>query len=68
MIEDELLILASIAEFLQDKGYECLQASNGEEGIKIANHETPDLVVCDINMEGLNGYEVLRNLRSNPQT
>ncbi len=68
IIEDEQLILESIAEYLQDEGYECLQASNGEDGIQIANHETPDLVVCDINMDGLNGYEVLRNLRTNPQT
>ena len=68
IIEDEQLILESIAEYLQDEGYECLKASNGEDGIQIANHETPNLVVCDINMDGLNGYEVLRNLRTNPQT
>ncbi len=68
IIEDERLILESIAEYLQQEGYECMQASNGEDGIQIANHETPDLVVCDINMDGINGYEVLRNLRTNPQT
>jgi two-component system sensor histidine kinase/response regulator len=68
IIEDEQLILESIAEYLQQEGYECMQASNGEDGIQIANHETPDLVVCDINMDGINGYEVLRNLRTNPQT
>lgn len=68
IIEDEQLILESIAEYLQLQGYDCLKATNGEEGIQKANYETPDLIVCDINMHGLDGYEVLRDLRANPQT
>jgi len=68
IIEDEELILESIAEYLQLEGYECLKAANGEEGIQIAINETPDLIVCDIKMPGLNGHEVLQDLRANPQT
>ena len=68
VIEDELLILESIIEILQDEGYECLKAVNGEEGIQKAKDEMPDLIICDIQMPGLNGYEVLQHLRANPRT
>jgi DNA-binding response OmpR family regulator len=68
IIEDELLILDSITEILQLEGYECLKAINGEEGIQKAKDETPDLIVCDIQMPGINGHEVLQNLRANPRT
>lgn len=68
VIEDDILILESIIELLQNEGYECLKAVNGEEGIEIAKEETPDLIICDIQMPGLNGYEVLQHLRANPRT
>ncbi len=68
IIEDEHLILDSISEYLQLEGYECLKAISGEEGIQEANDETPDLIVCDIKMPGLNGHEVLKELRANPRT
>ncbi|MGB5895615.1 MAG: response regulator [Ignavibacteriaceae bacterium] len=68
VIEDELLILESIIEILQLEGYECLKAINGEEGVEKAKDETPDLIVCDIQMPGINGHEVLQNLRANPRT
>jgi len=68
VIEDELLILESIIEILQNEGYECLKAVNGEEGTRRAKDETPDLIICDIQMPVLNGYEVLQNLRANPRT
>jgi DNA-binding response OmpR family regulator len=68
IIDDDRLILDSIIEILQNEGYECLKAVDGEEGIQIAKDETPNLIVCDIQMPGLNGYEVLQNLRANPRT
>ena len=68
VIEDELLILESIIEILQLEGYECLKAINGEEGVEKAKDETPDLIVCDIQMPGINGHEVLQILRDNPRT
>ncbi len=68
IIEDEHIILESIAEYLQLEGYECRTAIDGEEGIQKAKDETPDLIICDISMPGLNGHEVLQDLRANPQT
>lgn len=68
IIEDEHLILESIAEYLQLEGYDCLIATNGEEGIQKAKDETPDLIVCDIKMPGVNGHQVLQDLRDDPKT
>ena len=43
-------------------------AKNGEEGLMISETSTVDLVVCDIMMPGIDGYEVCRTLKSNPST
>ena len=68
VIEDEELIRESIADYLQQEGYECSTAHNGLEGIKIAKSEIPDLIICDIKMPGLNGHQVLQELRSHIST
>lgn len=67
IIEDEDLILDSIAEYLELEGYDCITAKNGKDGLEIAGTEFPDLIICDIKMPGLNGHEVLHALRNNPQ-
>jgi two-component system, OmpR family, alkaline phosphatase synthesis response regulator PhoP len=49
---------------LRFEGYEVLQAQDGARGLEMAVSETPDLIVLDVMMPRLNGYEVLRELRS----
>jgi len=68
IIEDEKLILESIADYLREEGYECVTAPTGTEGITIAKKELPDIILCDIKMPGLNGHQVLKELRANPGT
>ena len=48
---------------LRFEGYEVLQAQDGERGLEMAVDESPDLIVLDIMMPRINGYEVLRELR-----
>lgn len=68
IIEDENDLRQSIADFLEVEGFKCLQAADGTEGIDISRTELPDLIICDIKMPGLNGHEVLRELRRDSRT
>ncbi len=68
IIEDNSEIRESTAELLKLSGYEPLGAVDGVDGIKLAMAVKPDIILCDIMMPALNGYEVLKQLKSNPQT
>lgn len=68
LIEDEkeLLELYKLKLTLDD--YEVLTAGTGQEGLKIAWKESPDLIFLDIKMPEMDGFEVLKKLRENPKT
>jgi two-component system, cell cycle response regulator DivK len=54
-------------ELLESWGYEVVEAVDGEAALKAAGEETPDVVLLDIQMPLLDGYEVLRRLRQDPK-
>jgi DNA-binding response OmpR family regulator len=68
LIEDNNLVRENLSEFLELSGYEILSTDNGEEGIALAKGYKPDLILCDVLMPGMNGYEVLQNLLASPET
>jgi two-component system sensor histidine kinase/response regulator len=68
VIEDEAAILNNIVEVLELEGFEVLAAQDGAGGVELALQHTPDLIICDITMPSMDGYEVLVKLRSNPAT
>ncbi|MBX3082624.1 MAG: response regulator [Anaerolineae bacterium] len=68
VIEDELPLLAEIQTMLEFEGFDVVCASNGEEGVKEALKETPDLIICDVMMPVLDGYGVIEELRRHPAT
>jgi two-component system, sensor histidine kinase and response regulator len=68
IIEDEDDIRRGLSGLLSLSGYQTYEASEGYEGIKIATEFLPSLVLCDIVMSGLNGYQVLYALKRNPST
>jgi two-component system sensor histidine kinase/response regulator len=68
VIDDDLPLLDSIVETLRVQGFSVEAARNGREGIHLVHEQIPDLVVCDISMPELNGYDVLRSLRGDPVT
>lgn len=68
VIEDDHAVRRNIQSLLCEEGYTVFSAKDGYEGIKIAGKEHPDLIICDIMMKGLNGYDVLRELAKDEST
>lgn len=63
VVEDDLSILTGLSMSLRFEGFEVLQAQDGKVGLQKALDEAPDLIVLDIMMPQLNGYEVMEELR-----
>ena len=63
IIEDEAAALKALSSLLSDEGYEVLEASCGQTGLKLARQETPDLILLDIRLPDVNGLDVLGRLR-----
>jgi DNA-binding response OmpR family regulator len=68
IIDDDLDTLRLVGAMLQRQGYQLAVASSGEQGLVQAANESPDLVLVDVMMPEMDGYDVTRRLRSNPQT
>lgn len=66
VIEDDPAIRNNIALILKSQGFAILQAEDGLTGIQLAIGSCPDLVVCDIMLPGVSGYEILERLRQEP--
>ncbi len=68
VIEDEELIRQDLVRTLQLSGYDVIDAQNGEQGLLRAQETLPDLIISDIMMPKLNGFEVLKELQKEPAT
>ncbi|MGD8703232.1 MAG: sigma-54 dependent transcriptional regulator [Desulfosarcina sp.] len=63
IVDDEPSILQSLSGLLTDEGFEVITADNGYEALKIIDAETPDLVLLDIWMPGIDGIETLKEIK-----
>lgn len=68
VVDDTPQNLKLFADLLGAKGYEVTRASSGEQALEAIAAQPPDLVLLDIMMPGINGYEVCRKIRENPAT
>jgi len=68
IIDDDPVIRLILKKSLQNQGYDVTVASNGEEGIAQAQQVRPALIICDWMMSHLNGLEVCRHLKANPDS
>jgi DNA-binding response OmpR family regulator len=68
LVEDDRFLRRACEASLRQRGYEVLTAADGEEGLRLARTETPDLVLLDLLLPKLSGLEVLRSLRGEAAT
>jgi DNA-binding response OmpR family regulator len=68
LIEDEQPLREDILETLECMYFDVIGAENGLVGVQLALMHKPDLIICDIMMPKLDGYDVLKTLRQNPET
>ncbi len=68
IVDDDLDTLRLVGLMLQRQGYQISAATNGQQGLEKAFEEDPDLILLDVMMPDMDGYEVTRRLRQNPST
>ena len=68
LVEDEANLRSSLSFILDREGFRVASAASGEEALELARAEAPDLVVLDVNLPGLDGYEICERLRRDPCT
>src|SRR4029079_14471626 len=68
VIDDEEWLREMMLLALRPRGFEVIEAENSEPSIEIARKEVPDLILCDVNMDKVDGYLTLSSLRSEPIT
>lgn len=68
IVEDESFLLDLYQIKLEQAGFEVVKAGNGNEGVSLARLEQPDLILLDILMPEIDGYEMLAKIKSDPKT
>src|SRR5215467_8993692 len=64
VIEDDPAILRGLADNLRLQSYDVLTADDGEDGYNLVRQQQPDLVILDLSLPSMNGYEICRRLRN----
>ena len=68
IIDDDADIVEAMRVVLEKRGYQVIIAVDGNEGLDKARAEKPDAIILDVMMPGLDGFEVARELKGDPQT
>lgn len=63
IVDDEKDIVETLSFLLKSKGYDVISAHDGEEGLKLAKEENPNLIILDVMMPKINGYKICRLLK-----
>lgn len=63
VVEDDFLLLEMYSITLSAEGYDVLKASDGADGLRLAETETPDLILLDLNMPSVSGFQVMADFK-----
>lgn len=64
IIDDDDVVRASLAAYLEDSGFKVLQANNGLQGLEVFQQESPELMICDLRMPQVDGLELIRRINA----
>lgn len=67
LIEDEQALRENTCDLLEAFGFECIVAGDGMEGLKLLHNVKLDLIICDIMMPGMDGYQIKQEINKNPK-
>jgi len=68
VVDDSMLIRHSVSRFLEKRGFKVELATNGRDALAILERMRPDIVITDLDMPVMSGRELIRELRSRPET
>ena len=68
IIEDDKFLRGLIAQKLKAEGYEVIEAAEGREGLEKVKKEKPNLILLDLVLPGIDGFEVLKKIKEDPST
>jgi CheY-like chemotaxis protein len=67
-VEDDVFLSGLLAKKLISQGCKLFYAANGEDALAIVGKETLDIILLDVLLPGMDGFEILKNLKTNPKT
>jgi len=67
-IEDEPALQKTFGDILKQEGYEMISALDGEEGLRKVKEKKPDLILLDLILPKVNGFDILKQLKADPET
>lgn len=68
IIDDDDDLRTLLVYYFQSLGFDALETTNGIDGLAVAHHQKPDVVILDINMPNIDGFTTLETMRQNPKT
>lgn len=68
LIDDDPNLILLVKDYLEFQGYEVMTAENGREALEILEHQTPDMIICDVMMPEMDGYALIEKVRQDSRT
>ncbi|NJL87807.1 MAG: response regulator transcription factor [Leptolyngbyaceae cyanobacterium SM1_1_3] len=68
LIDDDPNLILLVKDYLEFRGFKVVTADNGREALDVLEHQSPDMIICDVMMPEMDGYAFVQNVRENQQT
>ncbi|MBW4443611.1 MAG: response regulator transcription factor [Plectolyngbya sp. WJT66-NPBG17] len=68
LIDDDPNLILLVKDYLEFRGYEVVTAENGREALEVLEQDVPDMIICDVMMPEMDGYQLVSNIRQDPKT